>query len=358
VRNWRSQMQNQARSLDDLVARFPGFRPTDAARAAARRYPFGATPYYLDLVQEPTYEDPVFRQCVPDGRELAPSPFEHDGLAEDSRYAPVPGLIHRYPDRVVCLATTTCPVYCRHCTRKRWVGRGGAAGPHAIERQVDYVRSHPEVRDVILSGGDPLALSTEQLGHILARFRSVPTVEIVRIGTRAPVTLPMRIDDELCEMLETHHPLWVNTQFNHPREVTPEAAEACARLLRRGIPVGNQAVLLRGVNDRPEVMEELCRALLRIRVRPYYLLQCDPVAGTEHFRTSVSRGREIVRRLFRNVGGMGVPRYVVDAAEGGGKLPVDPVYVENYEAGMLTLRNTDGDAVTYPDPPTDCSAGP
>ena len=357
-RDWLWQMRNRIDSLDELAKRLPGVRVTEGMRQAAERYLFAVTPCYLSLVEEPSPADPIFRQCVPDPGELVTNgAVLPDELGEDSRYMPVPGLIHRYPDRAVCLASTLCPTYCRHCTRKRLVGRPECQpSPGDLDAQAEYVRAHPGIRDVIISGGDPLTMSTERLERIVAAFRSIPSVDIIRIGTRAPVTLPMRIDDELCATLAKHHPVWLNTQFNHPREVTPEAAAACDRLLRHGIPVGNQAVLLRGVNDRPETMEELCRALLRIRVRPYYLLQCDPVAGIDPFRTPVSRGIEIMEHLHKNVGGLGVPRFVVDAVDGGGKVPIGPNYVVEHEDGVLTLRNFDREIVTYPDA-GGCSAG-
>ncbi len=358
-------MRHRITSLEELAARFPKLRITRGMRRAAGRYPFAATAYYLSLIREPSPADPIFRQCIPSADELVERPgLSSDELGESSRYSPVPGLIHRYPDRVVVLCTATCPTYCRHCTRKRLVGRPeresgfpvGLSAARTVDAQVEYVHANPQIRDVILSGGDPLSLPTARLERTLARFRSVPSVEIIRVGTRAPVTLPARVDDALCETLARHHPVWVNTQFNHPREVTPEAAAACDRLLRRGIPVNNQAVLLRGVNDSPEIMEELCRALLRIRVRPYYLFQCDPVAGVEHLRTPVSRGTEIMEHLFRRVGGLGVPRFAVDAVDGGGKVPISPCYVRRREPGRLVLRNFDGETVTYPD--ADCSAEP
>ncbi len=355
MQDWRRQMAHRADSLDKLAERLPALEMTEAMRQAATKYPFAVTDYYLSLIETPCPADRIFRQCVPDAGELLDNAdLLPDELGEDSQYSPVPGLIHRYPDRVVCVSTTQCPMYCRHCTRKRLVGRPAKSEPD-IGAHADYVRRNPGIKDVIISGGDPLTMTTERLDEIIGRFRAIPTVDIIRIGTRAPATLPMRIDDELCEMLERHHPIWVNTQFNHPREITDEAAEACDRLLRRGIPVGNQAVLLRGVNDTPEIIEELCRALLRIRVRPYYLLQCDPVAGVDHFRTPVSRGIEIVEHLNRTVGGLGVPRLVVDAVHGGGKIPISPNYVIGSEPGRFILRNFDGERVSYPDQ-SDCSA--
>ncbi|MFW6157829.1 MAG: KamA family radical SAM protein [Planctomycetota bacterium] len=348
--DWRRQMAASVTSLDQLAERLPGFAVTDAVRRTADRYPFRVTPHYLSLVREPSCDDPIFRQCGPDPAELDPGGVAADELHELSDYSPVPGLIHRYRDRVVVLATSTCPVYCRHCTRKRLVGRPQfQVSPTELDGHVRYVREHPEIKDVILSGGDPLTLANERLEDLVARFRSVPSVEIIRVGTRAPVVLPARIDAELCHVLERHHPVWLNTQFNHPREVTPAAAAACDRLIRHGIPVNNQSVLLRGVNDRPAVMEKLCRALLRIRVRPYYLFQCDPVAGVGHFRTPVARGTAIMRHLFRSVGGLGVPRFAVDAVAGGGKVPIGPNYVLGHHGGRLVLRNLDGETVTYPD---------
>jgi lysine 2,3-aminomutase len=354
--DWRRQMRERITTLDELAERLPGVAVTDGMRHAAERYAFAVTPYYLSLVEAPSPSDPIFRQCVPDAAALGnPSGFADDELAEQTRFSPVPGLIRRYADRVVLLATTACPTYCRHCTRKRLVGREPAAA--VLEAQVAYVRAHPEIRDVILSGGDPLTVDTDRLDAVLAAVRSVPTVDIIRVGTRAPVTLPMRIDEALCDRLARHHPVWVNTHFNHPREITAESAAACDRLLRRGIPVNNQAVLLRGVNDSPDVMEALCRALLRIRVRPYYLFQCDPVAGVEHFRTPVSRGREIMRHVQASVGGLGVPRYAVDAIAGGGKVPIGPEYVVEHTNGCLVLRNPEGEHVIYPDGPANRPAG-
>ena len=354
----RSPVRGTLTSLDQLAERLPSLHITEAMRQVVRRYPFAATPYYLSLIEEPSPADPIFRQCIPDPAELVHSgEVGSDELKESSTYAPVRGLIHRYPDRVVALVAATCPMYCRHCTRKRLVGRPQyQPSPAELEGQVEYVRAHPQIKEVILSGGDPLTLSTDRLDEVIAGFRSVPTVQMIRVGTRAPVTLPARVDGDLCTMLERHHPVWVNTQFNHPREVTPGAAAACDRLLRHGIPVGNQAVLLRGVNDSPEIMEDLCRALLRIRVRPYYLFQCDPVAGVEHFRTPVSRGVRIIEHLYRSVGGLGVPRFAVDAADGGGKVPIPPTYVQGCADGRLVLRNFEGKTVTYPDGSTGCSA--
>jgi lysine 2,3-aminomutase len=264
---------------------------------------------------------------------------------------PVPGLVHRYPDRALLVVTTTCAAYCRHCTRKRVAGmQETTMAPDRLHQAVEYLRAHPEIRDVILSGGDPLTMATETLERIILAVRSVPSVEVLRIGTRAPVVLPQRITDELVAMLRRYHPLWVNTHFNHPTELTAEAAAACARLVDAGIPLGNQSVLLRGINDRPQVMEELVRGLVRMRVRPYYLFQCDLVRGVEHFRTPLARGLEIMEYLRGRVSGLAIPTFVVDAPHGGGKIPVLPNYVVSMSPTHTVLRNFEGMLVAYPEP--------
>jgi len=354
--DWRWQMRHRITSLDAVADQVPGLVISDGMRRVIDRYPFAVTPYFLSLVAEPSANDPILRQCLPDPAELDDAGLEPDELGEFSTHSPVRGLIHRYPDRVVCVLTATCPTYCRHCTRKRLVGRPQfGLTPAELDRQIDYVRSHPGIKDVIISGGEPLVLSTEHLEDVVAGFRSVPSVEIIRIGTRSPATLPMRVDEALCEMLERYHPVWVNTHFNHPRELTPMAAEACDRLLRHGIPVNSQTVLLRGVNDSPQVLEALCRALLRIRVRPYYLFQCDPVAGVAHFRTPVRRGLDLIRHLDRTIGGLGVPRFALDAVHGGGKVSIRPDYLVDCSRGRVVFRTVDGETVSYPDRPADCS---
>jgi lysine 2,3-aminomutase len=344
--DWRWQMAHRITDLDALAKRLPGLTITSEMRRAAGRYPFAVTPYYLSLVETPDPSDPILRQCLPDPGELDDEDLADDELGEFSKYSPVPGLIHRYPDRVVVVSTHLCPTYCRHCMRKRVLGQPDTP---SVAEQAAYLREHPEIKDVIVSGGDVLTMNTERLEQMVKAFRDVPSVEIVRIGTRAPSTLPMRVDDELCSMLQRYHPVWVNTQFNHPREITALAAEACDRMLRHGIPVNNQTVLLRGVNDSPETMEALCRALLRIRVRPYYLFQCDPVAGVGPFRTPVSRGIEIMQHLYRTIGGLGVPRFAVDGVGGAGKVPIHPNTIVEHADGRLVLRNANGELITYPD---------
>jgi lysine 2,3-aminomutase len=288
-------------------------------------YPLAVTPYYLSLIDPDDPEDPLRRQCFPDGREIDPrSGGEEDPLDEQGAM-PVPGLIHRYPDRCLAIATGNCAVYCRHCNRKRlWRDRATAATRPALQRMVDYVAQTPQIREVIVSGGDPLLLPDALLDWLLGALRAVPHVEVLRIGSRVPVTLPMRVTDGLCALLKRHRPLWFNTQFNHGREITPEATRACERLLTSGIPVSNQSVLLKGVNDGYGAMYDLLTGLERISVRPYYLFQCDPVRGTGHLKTEVWAGIGIMERLWRTVSGLCLPRYVLDCPGGRGKIPLQP----------------------------------
>jgi lysine 2,3-aminomutase len=289
--------------------------------------------------------------CVPQGQEcFTPAYLRADPLEED-KDMPVPGLVHRYADRALVLATSRCASYCRYCTRKRVAGhRETTTAAAQLGEMKAYLSSHPEVRDVIVSGGDPLTMPTEALERVLATIRSVPTVEVIRIGTRCPAVLPMRVTDELVAMLRAYHPLYVNTHFNHPVELTAEAAEACTRLADAGIPVGNQSVLLRGVNDDPRVLEALFRALVRVRVRPYYLFQCDLVQGVEHFRTPLARGIEVMEYLRGRLSGLAIPLFVVDAPHGGGKIPVLPNSVVSVSPTHTVLRNFEGMLVTYPEP--------
>jgi lysine 2,3-aminomutase len=349
--DWRWQMRHRHRSVESLLAAFPGAAlPLETAVAAAR-FPIAVTPYYASLIGTPDPSDPIFAQAVPQPAELTDPPCLRDDPLEEDEDMPVPGLVHRYPDRALLLATSTCAMYCRHCTRKRVAGqREGVVQPRQLARWVTYLRQHPEIHDVVVSGGDPLTMSTPVLERVLAALRSVPSVDIIRIGSRTPVTLPMRIDAELVTMLRRYAPLWVNTHFNHPRELTPEASQACGALVDAGIPVGNQSVLLRGVNDDPATMEALLRGLLRIRVRPYYLYQCDLVRGVEHFRTPLARGLELMESLRGRVSGLGIPTFVVDLPGGGGKIPLTPSYIVSNGVGRTVLRNSEGMLVAYPDP--------
>jgi lysine 2,3-aminomutase len=355
--DWRWQMRRRIRGVRELRDFFPEAAISPSLEQAAARFPLAITPYYASLVQEFAPTDPIYRMCVPQVQELNDPPFLRDDPLEEEEDTPVPGLVHRYRDRALVIATTTCSVYCRHCTRKRVAGSvEQTIFARQLARSVAYLTAHPEIKDVIVSGGDPLTMSTDRLEKILAAIRAVPSVEILRVGTRTPVVLPQRITDGLVEMLRRHAPLYVNTHFNHPRELTDEARGACARLVDAGIPVNNQSVHLRGVNDDPAVMEDLVRGLLRMRVRPYYLYQCDLVRGVEHFRTPLSRGIQIMEYLRGRVSGLGIPTFVVDAPQGGGKIPVLPNYLISTSPTHTVLRNFEGMMFSYPEPDLTASA--
>lgn len=324
--DWRWQFRNRIRSLRQLASVMN--RPVASLAAwgaVLKTYPMAVSPYYLSLFDPGDETDPLRRQCFPDPRELSFSlGGVPDPLAEE-RDMPVAGLIHRYPDRCLAIVSGSCAVHCRHCNRKR-LWRTGQTGRtrEGLQAMVDYVARTPALREVIVSGGDPLLISERLLDWFLGALREIPHVEVLRIGSRAPVTLPMRITADLCTMLKRHRPLWFNTQFNHPREITKESARACEMLLEAGIPVGNQSVLLSGVNDDYQTMKELLYGLERISVRPYYLFHCDPVQGTDHFRAEIWTGMEIMERLWRNVSGLCLPRYVLDCPGGRGKIPLQP----------------------------------
>jgi lysine 2,3-aminomutase len=324
--NWKWQFRNRVRSLRQLASVLN--RPVASLAACGpvlRTYPIAITPYYLSLLDPADENDPLRRQCFPDPRELTFSLGGVPDPLEEERDMPVCGLIHRYPDRCLAIVTGTCAVYCRHCNRKRmWRTDKPGRTRERLQEMVDYVARTPALREVIISGGDPLLISERLLDWFLGALRAIPHVEVLRIGSRAPVTLPMRITPELCAMLKRHRPLWFNTQFNHSREITEASARACEMLLTAGIPVGNQSVLLRGVNDDYESMRELLYGLERISVRPYYLFQCDPVRGTDHFRAEIWTGMEIMERLWRNISGLCLPRYVLDCPGGRGKIPLQP----------------------------------
>jgi lysine 2,3-aminomutase len=340
---WQKSLKECITDPDELAERF-GVDP-EPLRETAAIYPIRITQHYLSLIERPG--DPIWLQCVPDLLELRD--LQNPDPLDEERLSPVPGLIHRYPDRVVWLISGDCAVYCRFCMRKRRLACGAAKPTASVEEVATYLESRPEIRDVLISGGDPLLLSDDFLDFVLARLRKVPHLDIIRIGTRVPVTLPERITPRLCRILKKHHPLYVNTHFNHPREVTAASAAACGRLADAGIPLGNQTVLLRGVNDTPTVMDELVRSLLKIRVRPYYLHQMDLVRGTGHFRTTVAAGLEILESLRGKVSGMAIPEYVIDAPGGKGKIPLLPEYVRK-EGDRLILRNYEGETVEYRDP--------
>ena len=310
-----------------------------------RAYPMRIPRYYYSLIQEKG--DPIWKQSVPSVFELMDEGAPEDPLHEEED-SPVPRLTHRYPDRVLLLITDRCPMYCRFCTRKRMVGRTSTITEKTIAMGIDYIRGHKEIRDVLLSGGDPLMVSDRKLERIISSLRAIRHVEIIRIGTRFPCVLPMRITDSLCAMLKKYHPIYLNTHFNHPREVTPQAKEACERLSNAGIPLGCQTVLMKGVNDDPKILKELMHKLLMMRVRPYYLYQADLTRGTNHFRTRVETGLQVMQSLRGYTTGFGVPQFVIDAPAGGGKIPLMPDYVVKFDEKEIILRNFEGKQYCYP----------
>ncbi len=317
-----------------------------------KKFPMSITPYYLSLIDVDDFRhDPVFRQSFPSREELVINRYDmKDPLSED-KDSPVEGVTHRYPDRVLFHISNICSMYCRHCTRKRKVGDiDYIPDRKTIKKGIDYISRTPRVRDVLLSGGDPLMLSDEYLEWILKELRAIPHVEIIRIGTRMPVVLPYRITDELVDMLKKYNPLWLNTHFNHPREITASSKKALARLADAGIPLGNQSVLLSGVNDCPRIMKNLVHKLVANRVRPYYLYQCDLSEGLEHFRTPVGKGIEIIENLIGHTTGFAVPTYVIDAPGGGGKIPIMPNYLISWSTNKVVLRNFEGVITTYKEP--------
>lgn len=320
---------------------------TTAQDAVTSIYPFKVSNYYAGLIGSP--DDAIWRQCIPDPRELSDDTQDADPLAEDL-LSPVPGLIHRYPDRVVLLVSNRCPVYCRFCMRKRHVGAGNdlPPDPAVIDRALEYIQSHPAIQDVILSGGDPLMLDDASLFMILSRLRAITHVKIIRIGTRVPVTFPERVTSELCTMLRRFHPLYINTHFNHPTEITASSSRACGLLADAGIPLGNQTVLLQGINDDVTVMRDLMVGLLAIRVRPYYIHQMDLIKGAAHFKTPVTKGLDIIRALRGHVSGMAVPHFVIDLPNGKGKVALIPDVVER-EGDILFLRTYQGERIAYRD---------
>lgn len=348
--NWRWQMQNRIRTVSQLNKQFP-YLDTSGIYDASVKFPFAITPYYASLIRNADLSDPIFAMSVPQAEELLnPSYLKEDPL-EEEKHMPVPGLVHRYPDRALLITTSSCAVYCRHCTRKRVAGkRDTCVTEFQLSKMIDYLRVHPEIHDVIISGGDPLTMSTGKLESIIKQVRSVDSVDIIRIGTRTPVVLPMRITSVLVNMLKKYHPIYINTHFNHPNELTPQALEACSKLANAGIVLGNQSVLLKGINDDAEIMEKLLRGLLKARVKPYYLFQCDLIRGTEHFRTPISKGLEIMEYLRGKLSGLAIPSYIVDLPNGGGKIPVLPSYIVASKDEYALFRNPEGDLIRYPCP--------
>jgi len=351
--DWRWQLRHRIRTLEDLERIL---HLTTDERTAVQRHrgslPVSITPYYASLIDPHDASQPLRRTMVPVTDEYLGSPGEaEDPLAEDTD-SPVPGLVHRYPDRVLFLVANSCAANCRYCTRSRMVDNPdrNTCSQGQWEQGLAYIAAHPEVRDVLLSGGDPLTLSDDRLDWLLGRLRAIPHVEFIRIGTKVPVVLPQRVGPSLARVLKRHHPLWMSIHFTHPDELTPETREACARLADAGIPLGSQTVLLSGINDRVDVMTELVHGLLKARVKPYYLYQCDPIVGSSHFRTPVAKGLEIIRGLRGHTTGYAVPSYVIDAPEGGGKIPILPDYVAGRDGDDLVLTNYEGKLFRYPDP--------
>ncbi|MBN2239227.1 MAG: KamA family radical SAM protein [Dehalococcoidales bacterium] len=353
--DWKWQFRNRITKVEELAEKFP---LSDAEYSALKlvtiKYPLSITPYYFSLIDPDDPEDPIRKQAIPSFEEIAMSDIgKEDPLAENEDSV-VPGLVHRYPDRVLMVLTDICPMLCRHCTRKReWRHGGWIRTAEQIDAMIDYIRYHDEVRDVILSGGDPLSLSTAMLGSVISRLRQINHVEIIRIGSRYPVVLPQRIDGDLCDMLSEYGPIWLNTHFNHYREITPESATACDRLVRSGVPVNNQSVLLKGVNNSVATMKKLCQGLLKIKVRPYYLYQCDEVQGTEHLRTPVEDGLKIIEGMRGHTSGLAVPTFVIDLPDGGGKVPIQPDYLLKKNKESVLLRNYEGKMFYYRNPRPD-----
>ena len=350
--DWKWQVKNRIETLEDLK-KYVTLTPEEeeGVKKTLQTLRMAITPYYISLIDPNNPDCPVRKQAVPTGKETYQSPADLlDPLHEDED-SPVPGLTHRYPDRVLLLITDMCSMYCRHCTRRRFAGqKDGESAIDRIDKAIEYIAKTPQVRDVLLSGGDSLCVSDERLEYIISRVRAIPHVEIIRLGSRTPVVCPQRITDDLVNMLKKYHPVWLNTHFNHPQEVTKEAAEACAKLANAGIPLGNQTVLLRGVNDCVNTMKKLMHELVKMRVRPYYIYQCDLSMGIEHFRTPVSKGIEIIEGLRGHTSGYAVPTFVVDAPGGGGKTPVMPQYVISQAPGKVVVRNFEGVITTYTEP--------
>jgi lysine 2,3-aminomutase len=349
--DWRWQMSHRLNTLEELDNVINLTKSEKKALEKKGLFRVDITPYFASLIDPDDPLCPVRKQVIPTSQEVVPfQSMMEDSLAED-KHSPVPGLVHRYPDRVLMLVTTQCASYCRYCTRSRIVGDPSQTfSRKEFEAQIEYIEKTPQIRDVLLSGGDPMVLAPKLLDMILSRLRDIPHVEIIRIGSRVPVFLPMRVTDEFCQMISKYHPFWLNIHVNHPKEITPELAEACDRLSKAGVPLGNQSVLLAGVNDSVHIQRKLVHELVKIRVRPYYLYQCDLVAGSGHFRTTISKGIEIMEGMRGHTSGYSIPAYVVDAPGGGGKIPIMPNYVLAQAPGKVVLRNFEGFITTYEEP--------
>lgn len=350
--DWKWQLAHRITTADGLQSVLSlSQREQEEIRQCLQSFKMAITPYYASLIDPKNPKDPIRMQAVPSIAETLACENDLSDPLNEVGDSPVEHLVHRYPDRALLLVTYQCAMYCRHCTRRRAVGeRDGMITEKQLEKAIDYLRLHESIRDVLISGGDPLVLRTEKLEHILARLRSVRHVDIIRIGTRVPVVLPMRIDTALTDMLKQYFPIWINTHFNHPNELTPDAQKACGALVDAGIPLGNQSVLLRGINDDTETMKRLLLGLVHMRVRPYYLYQCDLSRGISHFRTSVDAGIRILHDLTGSISGYAVPKYVIDAPGGGGKIPIQYNYVIRKDEQEVVMENYKGDRYRYPQP--------
>lgn len=352
--DWKWQVRNRIRSLE-IVEKIINLTPDerDSISRRTKKFPIAITPYYMSLLDPENPNQPLRKTHIPVKEEfLNTSGEENDPLGEDHDTA-VPGLVHRYPDRVLFLTTGFCSTYCRYCTRSRMVGETNGEYSFNVsmwEKAIQYIEEHKEIRDCLLSGGDPLSISDDKLDWLLHRLRSIKHLEFIRIGTKIPVVMPQRITKDLVKILRKYHPLWMSIHFTHPDEITPETREACSRLADAGIPLGSQTVLLKGVNDEVETMKSLMHNLLKARVKPYYLYQCDPVSGSSHFRTPVEKGLEIIKHLRGHTTGYAVPQYVIDAPKGGGKIPLLPDYIVGRNGDDLVLTNFENKTYTYPDP--------
>src|SRR6267143_1671740 len=350
--NWRWQLQHRITNVEQLQRVLPTLTPEEFAGATLSNHKLALaiTPYFFNLIDAADENCPIRWQVIPRLEETHTASWEMSDPVGEDAHSPVPGLVHRYPDRVLFLVTDRCAAYCRYCTRSRLVSNATGYDFHPqFDKQIEYIRSHPEVRDVLLSGGDPLLFSDERLEHLLSQLRAIPHLEFLRIGTRIPIFLPQRITPELCAMLKKYHPLFVSIHSNHPRELTTDVRDALGRLADAGIPLGNQSVLLRNVNDDVTVMKALVQKLLICRVKPYYLYQCDLISGSAHLRASVAKGLEIMENLRGHTTGYAVPQYVIDAPNGGGKVPVNPDYILSRDDERIIIRNYEGKVFEYPE---------
>jgi lysine 2,3-aminomutase len=352
MESWQRQLSDSVVKVDDLPFVSGDEKYKEKLKKVAEVFPIRINSYFLSQIK--SENDPLWKQVVPTSEELDDFLNLDEGLDSDPLHEekdmPVPELVHRYPDRVLLMLNNHCPIICRFCTRKRKIGFPGIVTRETLRQGIEYIAQHPEIRDVIMSGGDPLLVPDRELERILKALRDIPHLDIIRIGTRVPGTLPDRVTPELCDILKKYHPLYANLHFNHPDEITPEVARACNRLADAGLPLGAQTVLLKGVNDSVEVMKELVQKLLRIRVKPYYLYQADMTMGTDHFRTTIEKGLDIIRGLQGHTSGMAVPYYVIDTPGGGGKVRLLPDSIVEYNEKEIIVRNFEGKTFHYPQP--------